>query len=152
MATNKILPPTPLNLKGTELEDNHPRYSIGTYIKLLHPEGHISGKSSNTDKIYSAETYATLLEQENEQLHLRNNQLQLRLQCLETKISTDREHQKARTELASKCSEEVKKRDKMVGEITETIIQEFQRYKQTLRQAEDEEIKVYNAFDDDSPI
>lgn len=152
MATNKILPPTPLGLKGTELEGNHPRYSAGTYIKLLHPEGHMGGKSSNTDKIYSAETYATLLEQENEQLRLRNSQLQLRLQCLETKISTDREHQKARAELASKCSEEVKKRDKMVGEIAETIIQEFQRYKQTLRQAEDEEIKVYSAFDDDSPI
>lgn len=153
MACNKILPPTPPKSVGTTLliEGGRQLYPAETYIELVKKESQVSTDSKRGHKIYSAETYAQLLEQENEQLRLRNQQLQLRLQCLETKIDTDREQTKARKEQTSRYSEEIKKRDKIVGEIAETILQEFQRYKQALQRTEDEEIKVYSTFED-SPI
>ncbi|KAJ0123524.1 hypothetical protein J7T55_011989 [Diaporthe amygdali] len=106
-----------------------------------------------TLSVYSPETYAQLLEQENQQLRLKNKQLQLELQSLETKIGAETAYKREGEELADKYSDALKQRDKLVGEIAETIINEFQRYKRAVQQRSDndEEIKVYSRFDE-SPI
>lgn len=128
MASNKILPPTPPD----SLEKN----------------------TNAVSPVYSSETYARLLEQENEQLRLKNHQLQQRLSCLESKVNAYNVQKRARKEQAEGYSAAMKRRDELVGEIAETIIGGFQRYKQTIQEQSknSEEIRIYNGFDDASPI
>lgn len=96
-----------------------------------------------------SDTYAQLLEQENEQPRLKNQQLRLRIRCLETKVDADKEHRRASTQEADDA---LKIRDKLVGEIVETIISEFQRYKQIVAKDTEDcsaEITIYSQFDVD---
>lgn len=82
---------------------------------------------------------------------MKNQQLQLRIKCLETKVDADEEHRRASTQEAN---DTVKHRDKLVGEIAETIVSEFQRYKQIVARGTPNgsaEITVYSQFDE-SPI
>lgn len=130
MFSNKTLPPTPSPLTNTANSRN---------ARIQQPT------------TYSSEMYAQLLEQENEQVRLKNQQLQLRIRCLETKVDADKEHRRASTQEANDA---LKCRDKLVGEIVETIISTFPRYKQivaTETQDGSAEITIYSQFDD-SPI
>lgn len=105
--------------------------------------------------VYSLETYTHLIEQENEQLRRKNQQLQLRVRCLESKINTLDTNKRAHEEQAVGYSDALRYRDELVGEIAETIIGEFQRYKKTIQGQGrgSEEIKVYNSgFENTSPI
>lgn len=131
MNPNKILPPTPPD----PTEKN----------------------TAATPPVYSSETYARLLEQENEQLRLKNHQLRQRLSCVESKPDVYNMQKHTRKEQAEGFGDALKRRDALVGEIAETIISAFQRYKQTIQEQgkEGEEIKVFNGlsgFDDVSPI
>lgn len=129
MASNKVLPPTP------PLD--------------------ASAKSPNSAlPVYSTETYARLLEQENEQLRLKNHQLQTQISCLETKVDAYNLRKQTHKELAERYNSALDRRDELVSEIAETIIGEFQRYKQSVqKQAQNsEEIMIYNGIGDSSPI
>ncbi|KUI65137.1 hypothetical protein VM1G_00662 [Cytospora mali] len=125
MASNKMLPPVP---------------SIRDFV------------TCDLTKVHNPETYAQLLEQENEQLRLRYQQLQLQLQNLEDTLNAQKERERLMKGQVDRYSKELKRRDKIIGEIAETIISEFQRYTQALEHNElGEEIHVYSSFDE-SPI
>lgn len=142
MASNKTLPPAPRSgTASSQLLGKTPQSSCREIISTRSPA-------------YSSETYASLLEQENEQLRLRNQQLQLHLSCLESKVNVYQTQNDARKEQADGFSIALKRRDELVGEIAETIISEFQRYKQATEEKGkfSEEITIYSGFDEDSPI
>lgn len=122
---SKALPPTPL------LDRNRTHKRLGSY---------------------SVETYATLLEQENEQLRKRTQQLQLQVKSLETQVEAERSRHRASKETQEQQGDELRRRDKLVGEIAETIVNEFQRYKEMTEKGSGEEITVFSHFDSDSPI
>lgn len=136
MSFNKILPPTPPSNERSA---------------RVTPPG-VGEKPPQPTTVYSSETYAQLLEQENEQLRLKNKQLQLELDCLKSKIDIQDEQKKATQDRASQYTDALRRRDKIVAEMAETIMNEFQRYKHTVQSGkEGEEIKVYSRFDG-SPV
>ncbi|KAL1850473.1 hypothetical protein Daus18300_012887 [Diaporthe australafricana] len=134
------------------MASNSGKLKAASVGKVLPPTPSAPG-SQKTLSVYSPETYAQLLEQENQQLRLRNRQLQFELQSLETKVGAERAYKRESREQADKYSNELKHRDKLVGEIAETIVNEFQRYKRVVERKieKGEEIKVYSRFDE-SPI
>lgn len=100
-------------------------------------------------KMYSSETYAQLLEQENKQLRMHNNQLQGQVRNLEKSIAAESKHKRASLEQISGLEKELQRRDKAVGEIARIIIEEFDKYKQVVSYAGAyEDITVFSCFDD----
>jgi len=103
-------------------------------------------------KAFSERPYIKLLEQEVEHLQLLNSELQKELDALQTKYNIETDRKRRSDERAFRYNEKIHCRDKLVAEIAGTIINEFQRYKDALRDTE--EITVYSSFTDSdgSPV
>lgn len=131
----------------------NPAAAMGLHTKALPPTPLLDrDKSHDRAASYSAETYANLLEQENEQLRKRTQQLQLQVKSLETKVKAERTRRKANKEIQEHQGDELKRRDRIVGDIAETIINEFRRYKEMTEKSDREEITVFSQFDSNSPV
>jgi hypothetical protein len=109
-------------------------------------------ESPRAAKTFSQETYAQLLEEENEQLRLRNQELQRMVKTLERRIGMGEEDKRLSTKEIERHGEALKRRDEMVAQIADSIISEFQHYKDVVAaEASTEEITVsYSTFDHDS--
>ncbi|KAK8000485.1 hypothetical protein PG990_009299 [Apiospora arundinis] len=108
----------------------------------------------DSDKTYSPETYISLLEEENEQLRLRNQELVRQLRSLQYRLADETEIRKDVSEKAGQYKAGLEKRDVLVGDIANAIIHEFQRYKDAVSARSEEQIRVYyrSNFDHDSPV
>ncbi|KAI0526169.1 hypothetical protein F5B22DRAFT_641315 [Xylaria bambusicola] len=114
------------------------------------------GRSSiKAENAFSAETYIQLLEDENEQLRLRNKELSQEVKALVTQIQAEKGNRKLLMEDIQKHDQELEQRDNIVSGMANVIVQEFQRYKEILESAkkEKEEITIgYSYFESASPI
>ncbi|KAM7210724.1 hypothetical protein V8F06_013886 [Rhypophila decipiens] len=100
---------------------------------------------ANSDE-YSPETYAKLLEQENEQLRLRTQQLSNQVKTLEENLSIQRRHGMASLEKVERYKLELRQRDNTVAEMANTIIHAFQQYKTQV--SDPEGASAQSQFDD----
>ncbi|KAG8157706.1 hypothetical protein KVR01_012368 [Diaporthe batatas] len=111
-----------------------------------------SSKRPTAPKAFSSDTYISLLEHENEQIRLLNRELQGHIKSLEAKIDVEKERRRLSTEQIGRHSEELKHRDKLIADIADTIISEFQRYKDVLTNRGEEVTVCYSGFDSDSTV
>lgn len=95
-------------------------------------------------KTFSDDTYRDILEQENEQLRHLTRELQTQLKELQSR-EADRRWSDER---ALQLREEIRRRDSLIAEITKTIIDQFQKYKDCTED-NSEEITIYSCFDTD---
>ncbi|KAK8070347.1 hypothetical protein PG994_006963 [Apiospora phragmitis] len=113
-----------------------------------------SADATDSDKTYSPDTYINLLEEENEQLRLRNQELVRQLRSLQGRLADETESRKDVSEKAGEYKAGLEKRDVLVGDIANAIIREFQRYKDVISARPEEQIRVYyrSSFDHGSPL
>lgn len=123
MEKNKTLPPTPLRPS-----------------KEAYPE------------TYSPEAYARILEEENEQLRLRNQQLVQRKNDLELQVAQHEARCIAISQKLDNCRVELNRRDETISELASTIVAAFQRYTESVDTTEEGgEIPIcYSYFHSDS--
>ncbi|KAI3339689.1 hypothetical protein F4824DRAFT_497817 [Ustulina deusta] len=111
--------------------------------------------SIKAEKAFSVETYIQLLEDENEQLRLRNQELSQEVKALVTQIQVEKGNRKLLMENIQNHDQELEQRDNIVSGMANVIVQEFQRYKEILESAkkEKEEITIgYSYFESASSI
>ena len=97
---------------------------------------------------YSPETYANLLEQENEQLRLRNQKLLDQVKRLDENLAVQRQYGMSLLEKIERYKAELGQRDNTIAEMAESIINVFQQYKTRISDPEQE--SMYSQFDDSS--
>ncbi|KAI1122191.1 hypothetical protein F5Y10DRAFT_271327 [Nemania abortiva] len=124
--------------------------------KNLPPLPNQDGRSSiKAEKAFSVETYIQLLEDENEQLRLRNQELSQEVKALATQIQVEKGNRRLLMEDIQKHDRELEQRDNIVSGMANVILHEFQRYKEILETAkrEKEEITIgYGYFESASSI
>lgn len=101
---------------------------------------------------YSQETYAELLEQENQQLRLLNKEIQALNAKDDRALESERQ---ALSQERARHQEEIRRRDKLIESIANTVLDvldELGRYKDAIKEPEAENIKVYSKFEFESPI
>ncbi|KAK8038586.1 hypothetical protein PG993_006997 [Apiospora rasikravindrae] len=118
------------------------------------PAAEQAADATASDKTYSPDTYISLLEEENEQLRLRNQELVHQLRSLQYRLADETETRKDVSEKAGQYKAGLEKRDALVGDIANAIIREFERYKDVISGRPEEQIRVYyrSSFDHDSPV
>lgn len=118
------------------------------------PAAEQAADATDSDKTYSPDTYISLLEEENEQLRLRNQELVRQLRYLQDRLADETETRKDASEKAGQYKAGLEKRDALVGDIANAIIREFERYKDVISARPEEQIRVYyrSSFDHDSAV
>ncbi|KAK9444622.1 hypothetical protein VB005_01685 [Metarhizium brunneum] len=102
---------------------------------------------------FSPETYIQLLEDENEQLRLRNQELIKQMRALEAKLAAEIQTKASLSENLKETKGEIRRRDETIANIAGRIVQEFQRYADSVQAQSVEEGYIpigYSYFDSSS--
>ena len=107
-------------------------------------------QSLTQEGTFSPETYIQLLEHENEQLRLRIQETITQMRALERKLAAEVKISTSLADNVKASKVEIKRRDETITSIAERIVQEFQRYTNSVQDVSEEEGYIpigYSYFD-----
>lgn len=107
-------------------------------------------QSLTQEGTFSPETYIQLLEHENEQLRLRIQETITQMRALERKLAAEVKISTSLADNVKASKVEIKRRDETITSIAERIVQEFQRYTNSVQDLSEEEGYIpigYSYFD-----